>query len=258
MEQHRIAIRERSYTEILDLALRVVRTYAGPWALATLAGAVPMILLNYWLLSGRIAGRLEPDDAAFYVFATTFLAIWEAPLATSLVTIFLGKAVFIERPSAAAIARSLLQAIPQMIFYQGIFRFWYLTWPYVSEVILLEQNPWRARRSGTMTTAQRSQLLHRNEAGALLGRALLSFFLGAMLAGALWMSGYYLLKLLVGRLDWEPWMITIGFPVVLWIVLGLFAVVRFLSYLDLRIRREGWEVELAMRAERARLVESQP
>ena len=38
-----------------------------------------------------------------------------------------------------------------------------------------------------------------------------------------------------------------------WIVIGYFAVVRFLSYLDLRIRSEGWEVELAMRAEGSRI-----
>jgi hypothetical protein len=42
-------------------------------------------------------------------------------------------------------------------------------------------------------------------------------------------------------------------PVVLWIVGGYMTVVRFLGYLDLRIRREGWEVELTMRAEAARL-----
>jgi hypothetical protein len=37
-------------------------------------------------------------------------------------------------------------------------------------------------------------------------------------------------------------------------VAGYFAVVRFLAYVDLRIRREGWEVELVMRAERDRLM----
>jgi hypothetical protein len=39
----------------------------------------------------------------------------------------------------------------------------------------------------------------------------------------------------------------------LWSVLGYFTVVRYLSYLDLRIRTEGWEVELLMRAEGERL-----
>ena len=38
-----------------------------------------------------------------------------------------------------------------------------------------------------------------------------------------------------------------------WIVAVYFAVVRFLSYLDGRIRNEGWEVELLLRAQRGRL-----
>jgi hypothetical protein len=38
-----------------------------------------------------------------------------------------------------------------------------------------------------------------------------------------------------------------------WLVIAYFTVVRFLSYLDQRIRAEGWEVELLLRAERARL-----
>ena len=38
-----------------------------------------------------------------------------------------------------------------------------------------------------------------------------------------------------------------------WIVAVYFSVVRFLSYLDGRIRNEGWEVELLLRAQRARL-----
>jgi hypothetical protein len=36
-------------------------------------------------------------------------------------------------------------------------------------------------------------------------------------------------------------------------VIGFFAIVRFLSYLELRIRAEGWEIELLLRAEAARL-----
>ena len=49
---------------------------------------------------------------------------------------------------------------------------------------------------------------------------------------------------------------TIYFPLALWIVVGAGSVARFLSYLDLRIRREGWEVELLMRAEEANLTRS--
>jgi len=44
----------------------------------------------------------------------------------------------------------------------------------------------------------------------------------------------------------------------MWTTAGYLAVVRFLAYLDLRIRQEGWEVELRMRAEGTRLMEQLP
>ncbi len=39
------------------------------------------------------------------------------------------------------------------------------------------------------------------------------------------------------------------YPLALWAVAGVSVVVRLLGYLDTRIRLEGWEVELAVRAE---------
>ena len=42
------------------------------------------------------------------------------------------------------------------------------------------------------------------------------------------------------------------FPMALWIMGGVSVIVRLLSYLDSRIRLEGWEVELAIRAEAMR------
>jgi hypothetical protein len=55
--------------------------------------------------------------------------------------------------------------------------------------------------------------------------------------------------------DWQPdWFkLQFGYPLALWLVAGYFTVVRFLNYLDLRIRHEGWEVELLMRAEALQL-----
>ena len=48
---------------------------------------------------------------------------------------------------------------------------------------------------------------------------------------------------------WTQPFYTCLYPVAIWLVVAYFAVVRFLAYLDLRIRSEGWEVELLMRAE---------
>ena len=42
------------------------------------------------------------------------------------------------------------------------------------------------------------------------------------------------------------------FPTALWIVASLSVLIRLLSYIDTRIRLEGWEVELAVRAEAIR------
>ena len=42
------------------------------------------------------------------------------------------------------------------------------------------------------------------------------------------------------------------YPLALWLVACLSVMVRFLVYLDTRIRLEGWEVELAMQAEALR------
>jgi hypothetical protein len=55
----------------------------------------------------------------------------------------------------------------------------------------------------------------------------------------------------VWQLDWFK--LQVVYPACLWLVVAFMSVVRFLSYLDLRIRHEGWEVELFMRAEAIRL-----
>jgi hypothetical protein len=54
-------------------------------------------------------------------------------------------------------------------------------------------------------------------------------------------------------MGWVPQMVLR--PITLWTVVAFMGVARFLSYLDLRIRQEGWEVELLVRAEAARLAE---
>ena len=77
--------------------------------------------------------------------------------------------------------------------------------------------------------------------------------IGLPLFFSAWFSIWFLGGLLAD--DWQLGEIvyTLYYPLALWLVMGFFAVVRFLGYLDLRIRREGWEVELMMRAEGAQL-----
>lgn len=268
LDQNRIVIRERGYLDILDLALRVIRVYAFPLALAFACGVVPAMCLNAWLL----ADYAEPDFEflpgvyvpASYMWFMLLLVIWEMPLVTAPVTLYLGQALFEDWPQPGEIARRLLRSLPQMVWYQLILRglmlpwvitwlFLFAQWPHLSEVILLERNPMRRRRPDQMTTGRRRGLLHGGYAGELFARWMGALGVGSLLFLSFWLSLWLTGGMLLSEWQWSGATYTLFFPLALWLVVGYFAVVRFLGYLDLRIRREGWEVELMMRAEGARL-----
>lgn len=280
LDKTNIVIRQRGYLDILDLALRVIRAYAGPLATALAAGVVPMMLLNAWLL----ADYAEPDyEAGFpfgYMFFALVLVIWEMPLAAAPATVYLGEALFSQRPQLGKIARGLRDSLPQLLVYQVLLRgflvpvalfapallsvpaflallgFWpylFIWRPYLNEVILLERNPMRPAQRDAMTSRRRSKVLHAGQAGDLFARCMAAAGVGLLLLLSLWGSMWFGRMMILSELGWSDVMFTFYYQLALWIVVSYLAVVRFLSYLDLRIRREGWEVELAMRAEEARL-----
>jgi hypothetical protein len=125
--------------------------------------------------------------------------------------------------------------------------------PNLTEIILLERNPLRARHPGDITIGRRSAHLHDPSSGDLFVRwvgsatlvlLLIGLVLATLIAGSAVLLGDY----------WDAWYSAqIIYPLALWIVASFIGVVRFLSYLDLRIRHEGWEVELLLRAEGLRL-----
>lgn len=285
LDEHRIAIRERGYLEVLDLALRVIAGYAGPLAVALLVGILPFALLNAWLLPHVVPPVLEsevPEDAPQvvqllwnapkgYLWWMLVFAVWEMPLATAPATLLLGQSLFSERLEAGRVWRSFLAALPQLLVYQVLLRgllvlpgllilpvfLWFIPfsfWAYLNEIILLERNPMRAGRSRGVTTGTRKTALHAGMAGDLFGRWLLSMLTGTLLFASLFASLWILGGILFNSWTAEVLTFTVYWPAAMWTVIALFAVVRFLGYLDLRIRREGWEVELLMRAEEARLV----
>jgi len=264
LDQNRIAIRERSYGEILDLTLHVLRAYAAPLAAAFLVGVVPAMLLNGWLTAGAVDTDAEGEFPAGYLFGMGLLVLWEMPLVTAPITLYLGQSLFAERAPARKVAAGLAASLPQLLFYQVLLRglllpwviTWFLpfvTWPYLNEVILLERNPLRRGRRQQMTTGRRMMALHAGASGELFGQWLLAIMVGVLLVASVWLSLWCLAGVLVNEWQWQGMVYTLYYPLALWIVVGFFAVVRFLGYLDLRIRREGWEVELMMRAEGARL-----
>lgn len=265
-----ISIRERSFSEILDLALKVCCAHAGPLALATLVGVLPWAVLNALVLLvgfDLLSDTLWNNPGAYFYWMLILVAV-EAPLATAPITLYLGQVTFSGAGNAGRIAKDYFLSLPQMLLTQGFVRglaalplitllLPYLSWPYLSELILLERNPLFAGKAKNgvkrLTTRKRSKNLHRNNGGDLFVRWLVSALLGALMVGITiggihstveWMFGYQLTTTIN---------LAVTFPLVLWMWTAYFAVVRFLSYLDLRIKREGWEVELTMRAEAARM-----
>jgi hypothetical protein len=263
LDDYRIAIRERNYFDVLDLALRVARAHAGPLAAIFLLGIAPFAALNAWLLSGLLEMNVEPLPTG-YLWWMLLLVLWESPLATAAATLYLGQTLFAEHAEPRRVARDLLGSLPQLMLYQVLLRglllpagvTWFVpfgVWPYLNEVILLERNRFSRGGKNRMTTARRRQALHGGVIGDLVLRWMGGTATGAVLFASLLLSFWTLGGMLLNEWDWDWKVYAIYWPLALWIVVGFLTVARFLGYLDLRIRREGWEVELRMRAEGARL-----
>lgn len=304
LDRTRIAIRERGLLETIDLALFVLREFAGPVLACSLLAIVPLALLNYALVGWMVPAEYEGEWVGFrYVWSMTLLIFLEAPLASVFVVAFLGPAVFMEQRTIRQVAQDVLRQLVPLVLCQGMLRGLFAAWaillltsrdeangflegfvmvlivlwsaamrafrPYINEIILLEQNPLLSRRgAGAITIARRSGHLHAPYSGDLFVRWLGSAAVAVLLAGLVLFTAVVAMGYLLS--DW-PILFSFGeddggiapnfdwfklqvvYPGCLWLVVAFFSVVRFLSYLDLRIRHEGWEVELLMRAEAQRL-----
>jgi hypothetical protein len=253
LDKTHIAIRERSFIDVLDLALCVLRAYARQLVPILAAGVVPMMLVNHWLLSASVDAGLAEHVPATYTTLLLLLVFIEVPFATAPATVYLGQAVFAERPEIRRVFTEAFRSLPQLLLYQGLLRVLFLRWLYLNEVILLDRNPVRRKSGVSNTTFSRGRQLHRGEGVDVFGRWFATASIGAVLFLAIWFSIFLVRAFFLSRWEWDVLMQTFYLQLALWVVIGYFAVVRFLCYLDLRIRREGWEVELAMRAEGDRL-----
>lgn len=288
VNQTEISIRERGKRELFDLALHVARRHFGPLAIALILGVAPFAAFNAWVLA-PIAENDETDlygrdERSDYVKYMTLLVFLEAPLATSLMTIYLGQVLFRTRPTTRQLIREFGRSAGQLFWYQGVVRGTMLAlvaaaidnkrdlavmpelivwcaalWalgarglrPYLNEVILLERNPRRAERGSAMTTARRNAALHAGFGGDSFVQMIGAGMLGFLTVGSLWLTISYMRALLFNVVEADRATFTVVLPLALWMTVWFLAIVRFLGYLDLRIRREGWEVELRVRTEAA-------
>jgi hypothetical protein len=243
-----IQIRERSFLDLLDLALLVIRDRPLSVGLAALAGIAPFAALNLWLLS----------DPEFPRVDWVALLIMETPWATAPLTLVLGELMFHERADLRRIARTLVVCLPWMVLTQLILRglllatvvFYPLLAPgrlaFLDEVILLE-------RGRGLQTVRRSSQLARAFEGEMVIRWIVQVALGLAFSLCFWMAAESLASALLGNeLTWyQPGLSDLSgvlFQVAVWIAIAYFGVFRFLAYLDRRIRLEGWELQLRLSA----------
>ncbi len=127
--------------------------------------------------------------------------------------------------------------------------------PYINEIIVLEKNPLRSRND-SITVGKRSNFLHGSSGGELFGQWLGSCIVAFVFMHVIFWSIWLIYGVMFGDFNLQGFVPQhILRPIALWSVVAYMGVARFLSYLDLRIRQEGWEVELLIRAEAARFTE---
>lgn len=311
LDSTRIAVRERSLPEVFDLALHVVREFAGPWVITSLLAIVPLALLNYLLIGWMTDLDYDTDYPGLrFAWNMTLLIFIEAPLASVFTVAYLGPAVFMEQRTIRQVVgdvfrfrrtrpddtRPVVNLFLCQLLLRGILPVWllYLTvdryevshfqeWflipaiacysaamrafrPYINEVILLEKNPLISKDPNRITIAKRSSHLHGPSSADLFVRWIVSAMIGLLFIVLALTTATIAMGVLVSRwpaeldmatgeptfnIDWFE--LQVLWPACLWLVVAYFSVARFLSYLDLRIRHEGWEVELLMRAEALRM-----
>jgi len=257
---------------------------ALPWAILNM-----FILASIPINEYSIASYDEDMETNLwsYQFLMAILVFVQIPAAGVLTTVYIGQAIFESRPTWRSVFHEtritflrwfwslgvVRGPVPVMLFvalfweqdyFNELLFVWLITLtiivlllrsnrPFMPEILLLERCPLRSKKGSLVITAnQRSKALHRPVAGELFGR----FLAMTILLTAMAMLGFYSLLwargILFGMWEWDAIVYVVLYPIALWAAGALSVLIRFLSYLDTRIRLEGWEVQLAVLAETTR------
>jgi hypothetical protein len=242
-----LQVRQRSFLDLLDLAFHLLRRRPLALALAALAGVVPCVAVNHFL-------NRDPVSSPFFF---TGLLLLEAPFATAPLTVVLGDLIFDAPIAPGRVGRALLRGVPSLILIQLILRaallvtvvgyfFFPARFAYLDEVILLE------RLRGFKALARASALC-RGQEGEFFLRWIAQIALGLIFVICFSVGSDAIVSVLMGdELTWtRPETSGLGgalFEAAIWTAIAYFGIYRFLAYIDRRIRLEGWELELGLKA----------
>jgi hypothetical protein len=270
------------------MAVQVCRQHFPKLLALLLINALPWAAIDWYLLAWILNDRqlFQESAIAFYWFMM-LLVVSQAQVGTTAVTYYLGQSMFIEQPTLIQTIRDTIAKTPIYWWVHGGLRLVFpilglaaLSWnygeeslvatsvfatmatscavlirafrPYVTEILLLERTPVRVDGTLRINFSRRSSNLHHAQ-GDLFGRLILGLFFLPLIFGAIFAALNLLDDAVAMQSSLEFPLRSIYFTAALWLTAGFGAVVRFLSYIDLRIRQEGWATELKMRAEGIKL-----
>jgi hypothetical protein len=127
--------------------------------------------------------------------------------------------------------------------------------PFATEILLLERCPLVKPKSrpDQLAYSLRSSSIHRSLSGELFGMHIGVSIVEFLTAVSLIMSSMFLIGVLTGTWRWGMWMDLFLFPLIVWCTAIWGTIIRFLLYMNSRIRTEGWEIELRLKAEAQRM-----
>ena len=295
LDKTHVVIRPRSFSEIGDLTLILIRRYPRAITIGFLVGALPWAIFNAILLSwiplGESTEEIFEEEAVGqrfrYIWLMACLVFLQTPLAGMLTTTYIGQAVFETRPTWKSVIRDTLRISSSLVVALGIFRcaipasilvalvfgqpfspllemlglislvgYAYVVRsvrPFLPEILLLERCPMTKKDPKTLTAGKRSGLLHSPISGDMLGRMIAVSVVSAVLTLAIFYSLVFVAETILMVRQWSLLVTLVFIPFTLWTVAAFNTVLRFVSYMDSRIRLEGWEVELLLRAEYFRI-----
>lgn len=254
LEDVQLSIRPRTILECLDVTFLFCGRHALELCLTAAVGIVPIASFNWWVMNIQ-----EMDGYFVYL-----LLSMELPLATMFVTLYLGQATFSRRISVTRLLKDAFRAFPGMLGFQVILRALclaimvlvpvvFLGMYYLNEIILLEKPP--LQRVWNRRTAMNANIIGRIVSFRMMDAMIL--YLGTIelanlfrAISSLWEDQFDPWKSLMDstdpkffvslNLDWQE-------HAAFWVIIVFLTVFRFVSYLDCRIRREGWDVDLKLR-----------
>lgn len=281
LDQTYVSVRQRSILETYDLAIQIAKDHFLPILITLMIGCIPWMVIDYLILYRWQAA----EQPAWFFFLTLTLISFQAPFGTALITDFLGAVMFRQRVHISHAIRNFVRSFGRLFLLHGLLRmaipgtiliaimdpswdagglFAYYTFivggcmcvallvramrPFATEVVLLEKPDRKNLPGQTASVTSRLSSLHSPAAGPLFGQGLLTFFFASLLF-MVFHSIFSLRGYISGYSGNDFLTYPFFVPMACWLAAGFTTIARFLAYIDLRIRQEGWEVELKLRAE---------